>query len=297
MIDIQNIDYSIKSKQLISQITFSARQGEFIAILGPNGAGKSTLLRVLTGEIKQSRGAVRLGERTLSDYSTNELARTRAVLEQHSPISMPFTVREIVLMGRYPHRKSSAVSLDLNIANACMRKTGIEHLAHRIFNTLSGGEKQRVQLARVFAQISGCEKETCKCLFLDEPVNSLDVKFQHSTLQLASDFRKKGNVVIAVLHDINLAARYADKILLMKNGQQLAFGNLDEILTSKILSKCYEFDVQVQENPFDTKPHVYFGDSEKNNQNQTILDQTDQGINTFVSKLKKSREEAVNPGI
>lgn len=259
MLQTHNISYRIKQTGILHDISFSAQPSETLAILGANGAGKSTLLKVLTGELPVQTGYVGIQQKSLANWSAKEMAKFRAVLTQHSPLSLPFTVEEVVMMGRYPHFDRREQEIDHMVVANALKKTGITHLAKRDYLTLSGGEQQRTHLARVFAQIWFSEVHETRYLFMDEPINSLDVQHQHRTLQLANEFKDAGNVVIAVLHDVNLAAQYADKVLLLKQGRVLAWGTPDEVLTAPLLSECYDFPVHVERHPHLDCPVVYFG--------------------------------------
>lgn len=246
MISVQNISYRIGTKQILDHISFGASPGELLVILGNNGAGKSTLLKVICNDLKPDHGTVEIDKRNIYDYAPQELAKKRAVLKQHTPITLPFKVREIVMMGRYPYFKSRETDHDKAIVNEAIAKAGITHLADQNYLSLSGGEQQRVQLARVLAQASG---ENTRYLLLDEPVNSLDVAHQHNTLQLAKTFAQGGNCVVAVLHDLNLAAMYADKILMLKSGKIAAYGTPEEVFTNETITHTFGFPAHVQPHP------------------------------------------------
>lgn len=261
MLQAHNISFHIKQAEILHNISFGAAPGETLAILGANGAGKSTLLRLLTGEVPLQTGYIGIQGKSLGHWSIKELAKFRAVLTQQSALSLPFTVEEVVMMGRYPHFDRQEQTFDHTIVKNAIQKTAISHLAKRDYLTLSGGEQQRTHLARVFAQIWFSEAHETRYLFMDEPINSLDVQHQHRTLQLANEFKEAGNVVISVLHDVNLAAQYADKILLLKRGRVLACGTPDEVLTAPLLSDCYDFPVQVGRHPHHDCPVAYFGAS------------------------------------
>ncbi len=259
MLQAHNISYRIKQAEILHDISFNASPGELLAVLGANGAGKSTLLKLLTAEVPLQAGYIGIQQKSIANWSAKELAKFRAVLTQQSSLSLPFTVEEVVMMGRYPHFERQEQQLDHSIVLNALHKTGIEHLAKRDYLTLSGGEQQRTHLARVFAQIWFTEVHETRYLFMDEPINSLDVQHQHRTLQLANEFKDAGNVVVAVLHDVNLAAQYADKILLLKRGKVLAWGTVDEVLTAPLLSECYNYPVHVERHPHLDCPVVFFG--------------------------------------
>lgn len=246
MIRVQNISYHVGNKRILDDVSFDAHPGELLVILGNNGAGKSTLLKSICNDIKPSRGNILIEDKCIRTYPPQELAKKRAVLNQHTSISLPFKVNEIVMMGRYPYFKNRETARDILVVNDAIAKAGITHLARQNYLTLSGGEQQRVQLARVLAQASGTGT---RYLLLDEPVNSLDVKHQHNTLQLAVAFARAGNGVVAILHDLNLAAMYADKILLLKAGKTAAYGTPREVLTSKTITSAFGFPAQVMPHP------------------------------------------------
>lgn len=245
MIRAHNISYSVKGKNILDNISLKAEAGEVLVILGGNGAGKSTLLRVLCGDLDGAPGDVSIQNKPLHSWKTAELAQFRAVLAQQTIIGLPYLVKDIVMMGRYPHFKKSPANLDYIIVRNALKKTGIDHLAERNYLTLSGGEQQRVQLARVLAQVWFTEKHAVRYLLMDEPVNSLDIVHQHTTLRLAREFAQEGNCVITVLHDLNLAAQYADKILLLRNGSVLASGTPEEVLMDELMSSTYDFPLSI----------------------------------------------------
>lgn len=256
MITAYNISFSPGGKQILKDISFNAQQGEVLAILGSNGAGKSSLIKILSGQLKQSKGTVGIGGRLLTEWGAGDLARIRAVLEQQTRLSLPFEVKDIVMMGRYPHLdKASSKQHEIIVSNA-LHKAGITHLASRNYLSLSGGEQQRVQLARVFAQIWYPPHTCTKYLLMDEPVNSLDVLHQHTTLQLAQAFAREGNCVITVLHDLNLAMQYADKILLLKNGQMISTGTVNSIINDKVISEMYGIPLRIIHHPSYLHPVV-----------------------------------------
>ena len=215
MIDVKNLSYRIGHKELISGVTSGFRRGEVTAILGPNGAGKSTLLKCMTGSVADFSGTITLDGKVLEAYSIDELARRRAVLSQAVQITFPFKVVEIVAMGRAPW-KDAAGRIE-EITHECLRLVDATDLTNRVFSSLSGGEQQRVQFARVLAQVCGQEGAY---LFLDEPTSALDFKHQIEVLNIARSLAERKNFgVVAVLHDLRLAQKYADNILLLKDGQ------------------------------------------------------------------------------
>lgn len=246
MLFAENLNYSIKKNTLLRGINFSIRPGEFLAVLGANGAGKSTLIKLLSGEYAPSEGCIKLHGKSLSDYSDLQLAGMRATMMQQQHISADFTVEEVVLMGRYPHYSNRPREEDLEIVAQTMEITGISNMADRSVLSLSGGERQRVQLARILAQIW---HQPNALLLLDEPVSAMDIRFQHQTLSIARALADKGWMVMAILHDINLASQYADRLLMMKNGRKLMDGTASEVLTSRNIYTVFAIDAEVAINP------------------------------------------------
>ncbi|MDG1579912.1 heme ABC transporter ATP-binding protein [Pseudomonas sp. GOM6] len=230
---------------VLSGIDLALQPGEVLGVLGPNGAGKSTLLGALCGELAPSEGHVTLDERALGAWPGQERARRLAVLPQSSTLSFAFPVQEVVAMGRLPH--DSGRVRDAEIVEAALHAADAEHLRGRSYLALSGGERQRVHLARVLAQLwPGGEGQV---LLLDEPTSALDPLHQHTTLQAVRDFAGQGAAVLVILHDLNLAARYCDRILLLQNGRPHAFGTPDEVLQAEPLSAVFGLDVLIQRHP------------------------------------------------
>ncbi len=231
MLTVENVSYEINKRTLLKNVSFSMRCGEVVAVLGANGAGKSTLLRMLSGEKKTSEGNILLNGKCISRYSASELALKRAVMSQHNVVNVDFLAREIVMMGRYPHYQNNPAVNDLDIVAKMMEICGVTHLEDRSILSLSGGEQQRVQLARVLAQIWDCPGAL---LLMDEPVSAMDLQYQQQTLAIVSAMARKNFMVIAVLHDINLAAQYADRLLMLKNGRKWNDGTPAEVLNTKM---------------------------------------------------------------
>ncbi|MES2454651.1 MAG: heme ABC transporter ATP-binding protein [Bacteroidota bacterium] len=246
MLVAESLNFEIGRRSLIKDVSFSVRPGELLVILGANGAGKSTLLRMLSGEIKPVTGHLRLNDANMSSYTSSELALHRAVLNQQNTLNIAFTVSEIIAMGRYPHQKKSSASADRQIIEAVMELTGTKLFKERSYLTLSGGEQQRVQLARTLAQIWDVPNAL---LLMDEPVASLDLQYQQQTLAIAKMLAKKGFMVISVLHDINLAAQYADRIIMLKNGRKWYDGTPAEVLNGKHIYEVFEINSDVYTNP------------------------------------------------
>lgn len=256
MLNVQNINFKISPSLALTDISFDVQPGEMLAILGANGAGKSTLLKIITGALKMNSGNVLLNELPINYWPVKELAKFTAVMQQQNQLQLPFTVFEVVMMGRYPHFKNKETQSDEEIVDAVLVKTGIQKLKNRNYLTLSGGEQQRVHLARVLAQISGKKMESPRYLFMDEPSNNLDIRHQHGALNIAKEFAKEGNCVVAVLHDLNLALQYADKIVLLKNGAMKGFGACASVMTDAAISDVYDLPLSIFHPPAGQHPMV-----------------------------------------
>lgn len=232
-------------RTVLTNIDIELRPGEVLGVLGPNGAGKSTLLAALCGELATSEGRVSLDERPLADWPGQERAKRLAVLPQSSSLSFAFSVNEIVGMGRLPH--ASGRVRDAEIVAEALKAADALHLAGRSYLALSGGERQRVHLARVLAQLwPGAEGQT---LLLDEPTSMLDPLHQHTILQAVRDFAERGVAVLVILHDLNLAARYCDQLLLLHQGLPHAYGPPAEVLTTETLAVVYGLQVLIHQHP------------------------------------------------
>ena len=233
-IQTEAIKFKIGKKDILNGISIDVNNKEFIGIIGPNGSGKSTFLKCIYRTLKPSSGIIKLDNININTLSMKESAKRIAVVSQHNYYDFDFSVSEIVLMGRSPHKKMMErdSKKDYEIMNECLRKVDMHNFKDRNFNTLSGGEQQRIILARALAQ------ET-NCLILDEPTNHLDIKYQ---LQLMNIIKNLDIEVIAAIHDLNIAAMYCDKIYVMKEGNVVAFGAPKDILTSQLIKDVYEVD-------------------------------------------------------
>jgi iron complex transport system ATP-binding protein len=250
MLEATDVTVTAGRATLLTRVSLQVRRGEVLALLGENGAGKSTLLRVLAGDLPPRAGTVRLSGRPMYLWSMAERARRRAVLPQRAEVAFGFTAMEVVLMGRLPYRDGSARAEDKAIAGEALARVDAAHLEHRIVNTLSGGESARVHLARVLAQLWEDDAAPERFLLLYEPTASLDPAHQHLTLACARRFaRAHGLGVLAVLHDVNLAAQYADRIALLKQGRLIAEGAPRDVLTPEQLETCYGVQAVVLPHP------------------------------------------------
>ena len=225
------------SNEILKGIDFQAQDNEFVGIIGPNGSGKSTLLRCLYRVLEPTQGAVYLDGKALSSYRYQESAKRISVVAQHNYYNFDFTVREVVLMGRAPHKKAldRDNADDYRIVRESLRKVGMQDFEDRSFSTLSGGEQQRIILARALAQQT-------PCLILDEPTNHLDIKYQ---FQLMNIVKGLGCTVISAVHDLNIAALYCDRLYAIKSGRVIASGSPQEILTRELIRQLYEVDTQL----------------------------------------------------
>ncbi|MES2751202.1 MAG: heme ABC transporter ATP-binding protein [Pseudomonadota bacterium] len=241
----------IRQATLLDKVSVQLRSGETVAIVGPNGAGKSTLLRLLSGDLRCSAGAVRLKGRDLASFSSRELAKHRVMLSQHVSVSFPFTVEEIVSMGAGERARVTAQPL----VNAAIAELELEPFRHRALPTLSGGEQQRAHFARVLVQLACGEADHGPgALLLDEPTSSLDLRYQINLVEIARRRARAGTAVVAVLHDINLAVRFADRIIVLHKGTVAADGSPAGTITSKMIADV--FDVETVIGSEDGQPYV-----------------------------------------
>ena len=242
------LTFEVDGKRLVDGIDVELAAGEVLALTGPNGAGKSTLLRLLAGELAPTHGTVELCGTPLERLGHDDRARFRAVMPQETVLQFAFTVREVVAMGRHPHRRGSGAR-DGEAVESAMRWTEILELHRRTYPTLSGGERGRTTLARVLAQES-------PILLLDEPTASLDIRHQERAMTIARSFTDTGGAVIAVLHDLNLAAAYADRIALLDEGRLAGLGPPWAVLREDLLGSVFDHPVVVTRSPSGDSPLV-----------------------------------------
>jgi iron complex transport system ATP-binding protein len=245
MLNLQNINYTIGDKQILSNVNIHFAPGQLHMILGPNGSGKTSLMKIASGQIENFNGLVTYNDLSIKEITTASLATYRSYLSQQNNIPFPIKVNELIQMGRYPHYEYQASKKDFEIINEVIDKLAIKHLQHRDFNTLSGGEQQRVQFARVLAQVWEQTVGKNRYLFLDEPLNNLDIQYQKYLLQTIQQFISDDMVVIIVVHDINWALAYADKVYLLKEGNLIAHGNPTDIITPSLIADVFKIDAQL----------------------------------------------------
>tara|TARA_B100000676_G_C18089993_1_gene858718 strand:- start:952 stop:1725 length:774 start_codon:yes stop_codon:yes gene_type:complete len=244
-----NLTVTVGNTNILDHVSLRANSGELTAIIGPNGAGKSTLMKCLSGDYVPTDGYVRLFGHLISDLSPASQAQLRAVMTQSTHVPFDFLVSEVLDMGLL--KQSGEVSSRMT---CIVRECRIEHLLERRLNSLSGGEQQRVHFARVLIQASSVDDSGAGFLLLDEPTSSLDLAHELRTLALISSYVKEGFGALVVLHDLNLAARFADKVVLLHNGRIVSQGARDVVLTTDILSACYETPVTVEYH--ETRDHM-----------------------------------------
>ena len=258
MLRTENISFSVGKKQILKNVSASFLPGEFNMILGPNGSGKSSFLKIFSGDINRFQGTVLYENKKIKELRKEELAKKRAVMSQQADLGFPLLVEEVVMMGRYPHFTFNPNKKDVTICNEVIERMNLVEFKERNYLTLSGGEKQRVQFARVLAQVWEKPADGYRYLFLDEPLNSLDISYQHEFLQAAVELIKDQTVLIAVMHDINLAAHYADNLFFLKEGELVIHGKPKEILTENIIEKVFNIKTTVIENPVTGKPLIIY---------------------------------------
>jgi len=238
MLQAANITYRVGNRELISNVSLSFEPGKLHLIIGPNGAGKSTLIKVLARLLRPQSGTISYEGSDTRDARELDLARRRAVLSQAVEVAFALTVREVVMMGRYPHFGGRPGPVDDEIVNEMMEYFDVTEFATRDYQTLSGGERQRVNFSRVLSQVWGRQdhdesSSKCRYLFLDEPLTFLDIRHQIDFMKKVREFGTAPDVVtVGVVHDLNLAARFADQIVLMDKGQIVTAGEPHEVLTA-----------------------------------------------------------------
>ena len=220
MAELRSVEYRAGDALILRDVSACFRPHRFNVILGPNGAGKSTLLKIATGLLRPTAGEVRYGDRPIAAFAADALARTRAVLSQHVELAFPLSVEDVALMGRYPHYGRAPTTHDRAIVGRALDLVGMSSKRRQPYPTLSGGEQQKVQLARVLAQIWNYDESSeHKYLFLDEPTTSLDVHYQIHLLDIARGLLGHNCTVVAILHDLNVSFQYGDSFFVMEGGR------------------------------------------------------------------------------
>jgi len=242
IIDIKNVSYSYnKDVNAIEDINLSITKGEVFTIIGPNGSGKSTLLKCISGYLSPQKGTINVNDKNIKNYSAKDISKAMALMQQHFALDYDFTVMEVVLMGRNPHikRLKSETEYDYKLANESLKRAEIYHLKSRSITTLSGGEWQRMILARALCQQSSI-------MLLDEPIAGLDIKHQINLLSIVAKLSKENRIsTVCVLHDLNLASYYSDRIVLLKDGKIFKLGKPVDVMTKENLEYVYETPINI----------------------------------------------------
>jgi iron complex transport system ATP-binding protein len=254
MLKVYNLDCGYDTKFSLKEVNFKVADGEFAGIIGPNGSGKTTLLRAITGIIRPRKGNVFLENRDIESLNFKELAKKIAVVSQGADSGIKMRVEEFILLGRIPYRRDwqfLETGIDREAAEEAMASTGTLKFRERFMDNLSGGERQLAFIARALAQEP-------KLLLLDEPTSHLDITHQVGILDLIKRLnRKNGLTVMAVLHDLNLAGEYCDKLILLNDGRVHKIGPAQEVLTYQVIEEVYKTVVVVKENPVSLKPYIF----------------------------------------
>jgi len=239
---------------LLRDINLDLEAGTILALAGPNGAGKSSLLKLIAGDFQPDSGELCLDGRPLAEWSAQERARRLAFLPQLSLLNFPYTVEEVVMLGRTPH--SSGLHKDREVVEQALQFTDTVSLRQRLYTHLSGGERQRTQLARVFAQICHSGHLSGRLLLLDEPTAALDLAHQQQVLLAVRRLARNGCAIILVIHDLNLAASIADRVLVLDHGRQVALGTPDAVLTAELFRDVFAVEVNISHHPQGNHPII-----------------------------------------
>jgi iron complex transport system ATP-binding protein len=257
MVELRGVGYRVGGVRILDDVSATFRRGRFNVVLGPNGAGKSTLLRLATGLAEPTSGDVCYGERPVGSLSPVERARMRAVLSQHVELAFPLPAADVVMMGRYPHYDRIATTRDHEIVREALELVGMTHKREQPYPTLSGGERQKIQLARVVAQIWPYEQRSAeehRYLFLDEPTSSLDVHYQLHLLNAAVDLLAHDCTVVAILHDLNVAFAYGEHFLLLENGRVALEAERAEDIPAELIERVFRVQARRIGEPGERRP-------------------------------------------
>ena len=266
VIEADNLSTGYESHPVMEGLSFGVRPGELVGIIGPNGAGKSTLLKTLRGILSPLGGSVRLMGRPLTEQKEKEIALAVAYLQQQVNITFGYSVREIVMTGRYPYLKwwEKESGRDEAIVDACLAYTGVADLAEKSLTEISGGQRQRVLLAKVLAQQS-------PVMFLDEPATGLDIFYQEEIYRFARDLCRGGKTILMVVHEMNLAARFCSRLLVLGQGRLVADGPVADVLREDILTTAFGTPIRVSTNQQTGHHEVYSAAPENGSRREALL--------------------------
>lgn len=256
MVELQSVCYAHGSTPVLRDVSLTIRPQQILAVLGPNGAGKSTLLHLIAGSLAPASGTVLFDGVPLHHIRGKQLAQRRAVVQQTTSLTSPYTVLDLVLMGRMPHTKGGETPLDRDIALHALAALQIQHLAHRPYTALSGGEQQRVHIARALAQLHHPDSSAFRLLLLDEPTAHLDIGQSHHLLERLRALCSPTLAIVMVVHDINLAARYANRIALVHRGMLHAEGTPLQVLTPDAIALLYNIQASIWSEPVSQRPII-----------------------------------------
>src|SRR6266481_6873976 len=252
MLEARQISVNYDAREAVAEVSLRVEAGKMIAIIGPNGAGKSTVLRALNGSVSVNRGEVLLDERRIESYARRAVARQIAVVAQEADLRFPVTVMEFVLGGRYAWSSAWGweSELDVEVARRILRETELEDFEVRLMNELSGGERQRAVVARALAT-------EARVFLLDEPTANLDLAHQATMLRLVRGrCDDQECAAMVVTHDINLASEFADQVMLLKNGREIAVGTPQAVFTPELLRRVFDLEVLVDAHPVSGAPRI-----------------------------------------
>lgn len=268
-IKVEDIEFSYNGEPTLDKINCGFEKGDFVALVGPNGSGKSTFIKCLNGILKVKKGVVLINGNSLNSYLINDLAKEIAYVPQHENRSTATTVFDTVLLGRKPYLNWKPSQKDIQLVAEILKTLNLEHIAMKEVNKLSGGQQQCVYIARALAQEPNI-------LLLDEPIANLDIKHQIEVMELLKTLSAKGITIIIALHDINIAIRYASKIMMIKKGEIFAYGE-KEIITRQNIEKLYEINIHI----INDNGNIFIVPNGLHSNETKILKQPEYGINTI----------------